>query len=167
MRRTIDAERSAGDNPYTSPGEMLREGMSAVHSDLRGGACTDDRDRWTFRENTAHTNGALPAKRLEALRQGLGSEHGGGHRGEAISHPPRPRQVRDAPDERFQPVGRMPYLIYGARRACPTYWAFCIITISPIAISCTERVTRPTDAFSPTSTITISPRARAGNRRSS
>jgi hypothetical protein len=70
--------------------------MSAVHPELRRGAGPDDRDRRTLREGAADVKPAsnsLGGERLEALRECFGFNESGGHRGKAISHLDRGRQV--------------------------------------------------------------------------
>src|ERR1044071_2839013 len=153
--------------------------MCAVQRVVRCGAGADDGHRGPVAERlAAQVYRTHPAQCLKALGQLIRGQHGGDHKGEAISYPSLGRQVQATPSKRFQRLGEPPGVIsslytgrarspWGVRCPIQVYRLACIITRSPMFISWTDRVTSPTEIRSPTSTITICPSARAGNWRSS
>ena len=111
MGRAVDAERATRDDMNPAACQVLAEGMGPRHPGRTGGPGADDGHRRALAESPSHVHRLLPAQELEAAREWSDRSR---HKGNAISHQDRSRQVRGSRREWFRTLARSPYIYIAA-----------------------------------------------------
>ena len=107
----VDAERTARHDMDAGASQVLAECMGPRHAGRAGRPGTDDSHRGTLAQSPSHVHRLLPAQELEAAREWSDRSR---HKGNAISHQDRSRQVRGSGREWFRTLARSPYIYIAA-----------------------------------------------------